>query len=124
QILERPPAPAELVARHRAAAEEAPAAREGVVDDEPDLDERSAALAARSLPVAQEPQRGAEHAREGGEDRDGRLQGAHVVRGRLQQSVAFGDGLVDETELAVLEIADAAVDHVRRGGRGAAGGIA
>ncbi len=40
------------------------------------------------------------------------------MRGDLQQAVAFGDGLPDEAELAVLEVADASVDHVARCGRG------
>jgi hypothetical protein len=37
-----------------------------------------------------------------------------------QQGVALGDRFVNETELAVLEVADAAVDHVRGRGRRAA----
>ena len=77
-------------------------------------------LGVRDRAVAQESQRRAEHAGERGEDRDRRLQRPHVVRRGAQQGVALGDRLVDEAELAVLEIADAAVDHVRRRGRGAA----
>ncbi len=41
-----------------------------------------------------------------------------------QQRVALGDGFVDEAELAVLEIPDAAVDHVGRRRRGAADEVA
>jgi hypothetical protein len=36
------------------------------------------------------------------------------VRGVPKKSIAFVHRLVNETELTVLEIADAAVDHVRR----------
>ena len=42
------------------------------------------------------------------------------MRGGPQQRVALRDRLVDEPELAVLEVADAAVDHVRRRRRRAA----
>ena len=36
-----------------------------------------------------------------------------------QEPVAFDHGLLDEAELAVFEVADAAVDHVRGGAAGA-----
>ncbi len=41
------------------------------------------------------------------------------MRGDLQQRVPFLHGFVDQAELAVFEVADAAVDHVRGGARGA-----
>ena len=112
QLLERPAPTVELVARDPPAA-----SRERVVDDEADLDERGTALAVRATAVTEEPQRRGQHAGERREDRDRRLQRSHIVRRDAQQSVALGHRFVDEPELAVLEVADAPVDHVRgRGG--------
>ena len=77
-----------------------------------DLDQRRPAFGVLPAAVPQEPQRRAQHTRECREDRDGGLQRTHVMRGDAQQCVALGDGLVHQPELAVLEVADAAVDHV------------
>ena len=109
------PATVEAVPRHRAAV-----ARERVVDREARLDERGAALGGLALAVGEEPQRRREDAGERRVDRHGRLERLHVVRRDADESVALLDRLLHEAELAVLEVADAAVDHVR-GGRGGAG---
>src|SRR5690606_9660454 len=59
-----------------------------------------------------------------GEDGNGGLQRLHVVRSDLQQRVALLHRLVNQAELAVLQIADSAMDHVRAGTRSALAVIA
>ncbi|BCW10903.1 hypothetical protein NtRootA4_19650 [Arthrobacter sp. NtRootA4] len=46
------------------------------------------------------------------------------MRGDAQESVAFDHGFLDQSEFAVLEIADAAVDHVGGSATGALAEIA
>ena len=87
-------------------------ARERVVQGHADLDQDGAALLGGALLVRQHAQRGVHEAGEGREDRHRGLQRLDVVGGDLQQTVALLDALADEAELAVLEVADAAVDHV------------
>ena len=106
---QRTGASAEGVAGNTAAA-----ARERVVDRKADLDQRGAALDVLSCAVTQETEGRRKHPRERGEDRDRRLQRTDVVGSRGEQIVAFRDRLVHKPELAVLEVTDAAVDHVRR----------
>jgi hypothetical protein len=115
KLLERAAPTVELMAGHATAAGEGCTTRERVVDDEPDLDERGAALAMFACTVPEKPERRGQDARERREDRDRGLQRAHVMRCDPQQRVALGHRLVDQAELAVLEVADAAMDHVRRG---------
>ncbi|MDQ1173264.1 hypothetical protein QE430_001571 [Microbacterium testaceum] len=109
-----------LLAEEGVAGNRATVAREGVVHDEADLDQQSAALVGLAAAVRDEQAEGRrEDSRERLVDRDGRLERLDVVGGRLEQVVALGDRLFHETELAVLEVADAAVHHVA-GGRGGA----
>ena len=49
-------------------------------------------------------------AEEGDEERER----AHQVRRVVQQALSLGQVLVDQAEFALLEVADAAVDHLRR----------
>src|SRR4051812_18098239 len=74
--------------------------------------------------VTEEPQGRAQDAGEGGEDGDGGLEWPHVVRSDPEQGVPLGHRLVHEAEFTVLEIADAAVDHVGRRSRSAAHEVA
>ena len=85
---------------------------------------RDLAVAFPDAPAAREvvhPQRGgvraghrlgddAVAAEEGDEERER----ADQVRRVVEQALSFGQILVDEAELALLEVADAAVDHLRR----------
>jgi hypothetical protein len=98
-------------------------AHEEIVDREADLDERRTALDGLARAAEDEFQRRLDEAGPEVVDRHRRLQRLDEVRGRLQQIVALGDRLVHEPELAVLEIADPAVDHVARGRRGARGEV-
>ena len=110
-------AAAELVAGHGAAV-----AGEEVVHAQPEFDQEGPAfLVLALLLVGQEAQRSGEDPGERAEDGDGGLQRLHVVGSDAQQPVAFDHRLLDQAELAVLEVPDAAVDHVR--GR-AAGSLA
>jgi len=87
---------------------------ERIVEAEAGLDEeRAAFLGLALLLVRQEAERCGQDPGEGAEDGDCCLQGLDVVRGNLQQAVAFHHGLPDQAEFTVLEIPDAAVDHVR-----------
>ena len=99
---------------HRSAA-----AGERVVEAQAELDEEGAALAGPARAVGEEAERGVEEAGERREDRDRGLERLDVVRRDAQEPVALGHGLSHEPELAVLEVADAAVDHVRGRPRGA-----
>ncbi len=109
QFSQGPLAAAELVAGDAAAV-----AGEGVVQAEPELDEEGAAfLGLAVLLVGQETQRRREDPGEGAENRNGGLQRLDVVGCDPQEAVAFHHGFPHEAELAVFEVADAAVDHVR-----------
>ncbi|CAH0252429.1 hypothetical protein SRABI128_02944 [Microbacterium sp. Bi128] len=109
-----------LLAEEGVAGNGATVAREGVVHDEADLDQQRAALVRLAAAVGHEQAEGCrEDAGERLVDRDRGLERLDVVRGRLDQVVALGDGFLHETELAVLEVADTAVDHVARGRGGA-----
>ncbi|MBG9887026.1 hypothetical protein ABE10_10850, partial [Bacillus toyonensis] len=96
-------------------------AGEGVVDRQAHFDEEGAALLGLARLVGQEPEGSGEDPRERGIDRDRGLERLDVVRGDLQETVALLHRLLHQTELAVLEIADAAVDHMT-GRRRCAGG--
>ena len=68
-----------------------------------------------------EPERGGVRAGDGlrddavaAEERDQERQRGDEVRGVVEQPLAFGQVLVDEPDLALLEVPDAAVDHLRR----------
>ena len=67
------------------------------------------------------PHRGAEQPREAageqavaGEHREQERQHAHEVRRGLAQDLALGERFVDEADLLLLEVADAAVHELRR----------
>ena len=107
---------AELVTRHPALTR----AGEGVVHDQSGLDQRRAALVGLTGVVREKTPRRVQDSAERREDGDGGLEGLHVVGCDLEQAVALVHRLSDEPELAVLQIADAAVDHVARRRRRAA----
>jgi hypothetical protein len=96
-------------------------AGEEVVHAQSHLDKERAALLGLALLVGEEAHGGGQDAGERAEDRDGGLQRLHVVRRNPQEPVALNHGFLDQAELAVFEVADAAVDHV---GRGTAGTLA
>ncbi len=112
QRRERALAPVEPVPGHRAAV-----AGERVVEHQADLDQQRAALFGPPLLVGEQPERRRQDARKRRVDRNRGLQRPNVVRRVLQQAVAFVHRFVDEAEFAVLEVADAAVDHVGRRAR-------
>ena len=60
----------------------------------------------------------------GGEDRDEEGEGLDEVGGEAEQPLAFGQRLVDEAELLLLEVAQAAVDELGGARRRAGGEVA
>ena len=57
------------------------------------------------------------------EHRDEERQHLHQVRGVVAEALALGEGLVDEADVALLEVAQAAVDELRGLRRGAGGEV-
>ena len=109
QLGECPLASAELVARNAAAVP-----GEEVVQAQADFDQECPPLFGPSLLfVGQEPQWSGQHPGERAEDGNGGFQRLHIVRSDLEEPVALSDGLVNQAELAVLQVADTAMDHVR-----------
>ena len=108
------PGPAtELVAGNAAAV-----TGEEVVHAQTNLDEERTALLGLALLVGEEARGSGQDSGEGTEDRDGGLQRLDVVGGDPEQPVSFNHRFLDQAELAVLEVADAAMDHVRRSAAG------
>ena len=98
-------------------------ARQHVVERQPDLDHQGAAFAG---PVQQieELERGVQHARAPAEDGNGGAQRLGIVGRVLQHQAAFAQRFIDQAELAIFQVADAAVQHVRGAGAGAAAKVA
>jgi len=94
-----------------------------IVHGQAGLDDERAALGG-PVEQAQELERGVEHAGEPLEDGDGGGQRLDVVGGVVQQAVALGERFLHQAELAVFEVAQAAVRHVRRGRAGPSAEIA
>ena len=86
-----------------------------IIHHQPQLDDHRAALG-RPVQHFQEFERRIQQAGESLEDRDDRRQRSDKMRRVLDQTVALLHGLPHQAELAVLQVADAAVGHVGRGG--------
>ncbi len=102
------PAAVEPVPRHSAACP-----GESVIQGETDFDQERAPLAWFALPMSQETDGCGEHSGESTEDRDGGLQRLDIVGSQFQQGVTLHDRFADQAELAVLQVADSTVDHMR-----------
>jgi hypothetical protein len=84
----------------------------GIVHHQPDLDDQRAAFG-RFVEHAEEFQRRVQQAGKVFENGNGGGKRFDQVRRVLDEQVAFAHRLAHKTELAVLEVTDAAVRHVR-----------
>ena len=109
------------VARHGGQVGQRLGAREALVQP-PDAGAAGEVVEPHGL--AQRPAHLAVHHAALGRDRDEEGQGAHQMGGVAQQSLALVQRLVHQPDLALLEVAEAAVGQLRRLGRRARGQVA